>query len=92
LTKRAQTSRLNGQDFELYVFRAILEQSSVIALKSNIFVAGSFEPDAAFTLPFYLDESDILTDGEPLSSYGQQDWTKVRLRASEKWRSGRLLI
>jgi hypothetical protein len=83
---------LNGKDFELYVFRAILEQSSVIALKSDIFVAGNFEPEAAFTLPFYPDESDILTDGEPLSSYGQQDWTKVRLRVNENWRFGRLLI
>jgi hypothetical protein len=83
-----QPHRTDANGFELYVFRAILGRSSVTALKSALFIAGNFRPDAELTLFFYPDSTDTLEDGKPLSSYKYKNWTTLRLKVSTKWRFG----
>jgi hypothetical protein len=86
--RHGQPERTDASGYETYVFKAILGQSSVTALKSALFIAGNFRPDAELKLFFAPNQSDFLREGRPLSSYKQKDWTKLRLKVSTKWRFG----
>ena len=83
-----QPGRTDENGYESYVFRAILGQSSVTALKSALYIIGNFRPDAELKLFFNKNQSDYLTEGTPLSSYENKDWTTLRLKVSTKWRFG----
>lgn len=87
-TRPGQPHRTDGNGQETYVFKAILNQSSVTALKSALFIAGNFRPDAELKLFFNSRQTDWLRDGRALSSYKQKDWTSLRLKVSTKWRFG----
>jgi len=89
VVRREQTSRLDHDGFETYIFRAALGHSTVTALKSALFIAGKFRPDTNLHLFFYPHETDPLEDDKPLSSYGERDWgASLRLKTSIQWTFG----
>lgn len=78
-----QPFRTDAHGFETYVFRAILGQSTVTALKSALFVEGGFPPDAELTL-YFEPEAEPLVEGAPLLVYAHKDWTSLRLEVETK--------
>lgn len=88
--RHPQRDRMDINGYEVYTFKTILGQSTVTALKSALFIAGNFPPEAILTLHFKNDFSHPLQDDVPLINYNQarSHWTDLRLKVVKKWKFG----
>ncbi|KAG0649295.1 hypothetical protein D0Z07_4349 [Hyphodiscus hymeniophilus] len=86
--RRTQLHRLDGKGFEIYTFRAHLGASTVGALKSALYIAGDFPPEAVLTLFFRDQYYHALQEDLPLLAYNTPtpDWTTLRLKVASKWK------
>ena len=87
--RHPQRNRVDINGFEVYSFEAILGQSTIGALKSALFVAGNFPPEAVLSLYFVHDFMwKSLPDDKPLSEYSHQNWQTLRLKVARNSRGG----
>ena len=83
-----QRARTDSNGFEVYIFHAILGQSSVAALKSALLTKAGLPPEATLTLYFRNDYGSPLGDHEPLSKFARGDWHTLRLKVARSSRLG----
>ncbi|TAQ86571.1 hypothetical protein B7494_g5106 [Chlorociboria aeruginascens] len=73
------THRANDDGLEKYTFNARLKSTSVISLKSSLYIVGHFLPDAVLHLTFGHSPNE-LQDGETLGNYKGRDWNNLVLK------------